>query len=66
MSREEKTPMDPESRRIRGQQLLLFSGIAAAALIAFAAWFSAGGGEAPPPRSGVRARLAGPDTAETT
>ena len=56
--------MDPESRKIRGQQLLLFSGIAAAALIAFAAWFSAGGGEAPPPRSGVRAKLAGSGSAE--
>ena len=56
--------MDPESRKIRGQQLLLFSGIAAAALIAFAAWFSAGGGEAPPTRGGVRAELAGAGSAE--
>ena len=64
MSRQEKTPMDPESRKIRGQQLLLFSGIAAAALIAFAAWFSAGGGETPPPRSGVRAKLAGSGSGE--
>ena len=56
--------MDPESRKIRSRQLLLFSGIAAAILIAFAAWFSAGGGEAPPPRVGVRAELAGAGSAE--
>ena len=64
MSGQEKTPMDPESRKIRSRQLLLFSGIAAALLIAFAAWFSAGGGEAPPPRGGVRAELAGAGSAE--
>ena len=56
--------MDPESRRVRGRQLLLFSGIAAALLIAFAVWFSAGGGEAPPPRGGIRAELAGSRSAE--
>ena len=64
MSGQEKTPMDPESRKIRSRQLLLFSGIAAVLLIAFAAWFSAGGGEAPPPRGGVRAELAGAGSAE--
>ena len=56
--------MDPESRRVRGRQLLLFSGIAAALLIAFAVWFSGGDGGAPPPRSGVRAELAGSRSAE--
>ena len=56
--------MDPESRRIRGRQLLLFSGIAAALLIAFAVWFSGGDGGAPPPRSGIRAELAGSKSAE--
>ena len=56
--------MDPESRKIRSRQMLLFSGIAAAILLAFAAWFSAGGGEAPPPRGGVRAELAGAGSAE--
>ena len=50
--------MDQESKRVRGRQLLLFSGIAAALLITFAVWFSAGGGEAPPPRGGIRAELA--------
>ena len=64
MSGQNKTPMDPESRRIRGRQLLLFSGIAAALLIAFAVWFSGGDGKAPPPRSGVRAELAGSKSAE--
>ena len=64
MSGQDKTPMDPESRRVRGRQLLLFSGIAAALLIAFAVWFSAGGGEAPPPRGGIRAELAGSRSAE--
>ena len=64
MSRQDKTPMDPESRRVRGRQLLLFSGIAAALLIAFAVWFSAGGGGAPPPRGGIRAELAGSRSAE--
>ena len=44
--------------------MLLFSGIAAALLIAFAVWFSAGGGEAPPPRGGIRAELAGSRSAE--
>ena len=56
--------MDPESRKIRSRQMLLFSGLAAAALLAFAVWFSAGGGEAPPPRGGVRAELAGAGSAE--
>ena len=64
MSGQDKTPMDPESRRVRGRQLLLFSGLAAALLIAFAVWFSAGGGGAPPPRSGIRAELAGSKSAE--
>ena len=64
MSGHDKTPMDAESRRVRGRQLLLFSGIAAALLIAFAVWFSAGGGGAPPPRSGIRAELAGSKSAE--
>ena len=44
--------------------MLLFSGLAAAVLIAFAVWFSAGGDEAPPPRGGVRAELAGARSAE--
>jgi len=64
MSSADKTTMDPESRKIRNRQLLLFSGLAAAVLVAFAAWFSAGGGEAPPTRGGVRAELAGAGSAE--
>ena len=64
MSVAEKTTMDPESRKIRSRQLLLFSSLAAAVLFAFAVWFSAGGGGAPPPRGGVRAELAGAGSAE--
>ncbi len=64
MSSADKTTMDPESRKIRSRQLLLFSGLAAAVLVAFAVWFSAGGGEAPPTRGGVRAELAGARSAE--
>ena len=44
--------------------MLLLSSLAAAVLVAFAAWFSAGGSEAPPPRGGVRAKLAGAGSAE--
>ena len=64
MSGADKTKMDPESRKIRSRQMLLFSSLAAAVLFAFAAWFSAGGGGAPPPRGGVRAELAGAGSAE--
>ena len=58
--------MDPEAKRTRQQQVLLFSGVAAALLIVFAVWFSAGGGGNSPPPSGIRAELAGPDTAEVS
>ena len=64
MNNADKTTMDPESRKIRSRQLLLFSSLAAAVLFAFAAWFSAGDGGAPPPRGGVRAELAGAGSAE--
>ncbi len=64
MSAVEKTPMDPESRRTRQRQVLLFAGLAAAGLVAFAVWISAGGGGAPAPTGGIEAELAGPDTAE--
>ena len=64
MSGADKTKMDPESRKIRSRQMLLFSSLATAVLLAFAAWFSAGSGEAPPPRGGVRAELAGAGSAE--
>ena len=66
MSGPDKAPMDPEARRTRQQQVLLFSGVAAVLLIVFAVWFSAGGGGGSPPSSGIRAKLAGPDTAEVS
>ena len=66
MSRQDKTRVDPESRKNRNRQLLLFSTLVAAGLFALALWLSAGGGGAPPsPKSGVRAELAGSKSAET-
>ena len=65
MSDKEKTQVDPESRKNRNRQLLLFSTLVAAVLFALALWLSAGGGGAPPPPvSGVRAELAGARSAE--
>ena len=58
--------MDPETRRTRQRQVLLFSGIAAAALVAFAVWISAGGGGGQPQPRGIDAELAGPETAEAS
>ncbi|MCY4488023.1 MAG: conjugal transfer protein TraB [Deltaproteobacteria bacterium] len=66
MSASEKTPMDPETRRVRQRQVLLFSGIAAAALVVFAVWISAGGGGGSPPPSGIEAELVGSETAEAS
>ena len=66
MSAAQKTPMDPETRRIRQRQLLLFSGIAAAALVAFAVWISAGGGGGSPQPSGIEVELVGSETAEAS
>ena len=66
MSGAEKTPMDPETRRIRQRQVLLFSGIAAAVLVVFAVWISAGGGGGSPPPSGIEAELVGSETAEAS
>ena len=66
MSDKEKTRVDPESRKNRNRQLLLFSVLVAAVLFALALWLLAGGGGAPPkPVSGVRAELAGAKSAET-
>ena len=66
MSGEQKRAMDPETRRTRGRQLLLFSALAAAVLIIFALWFSAGGDDGSPPPGGIRAELAGSETAEAS
>ncbi len=61
-----KTRMDPETRRNRQRQLLLFSGLAGAALVVFAVWISAGGGGGPAPPGGVEAELVGDETAEAS
>ena len=62
----EKTRMDPETRRTRQRQLLLFSGLAGAVLVVFAVWFSAGGGKGPAPPGGIEAELVGDETAEAS
>jgi len=62
----EKTRMDPETWRTRQRQLLLFSGLAAAALIVFAVWISAGGGKGSSPPGGIEAELVGDGTAEAS
>ena len=49
---------------VRRRQLLLFSAIAAAALIAVALWMGAGGGKAPVAPGGIDAGIVAPDTAE--
>ena len=56
--------IDGESRKARNRQLVLFSAIAAALLVAFALWMGAGGGKAPAPGAHIDAELAGPGTAE--
>ena len=56
--------IDDESRKARNRQLVLFSAIAAALLLAFALWMGAGGGKAPAPGAHIDAELAGPGTAE--
>jgi len=62
----DKTRMDPETRRTRQRQVLLFSGVVAAGLVAFAVWMSAGGGGGQPQPGGIDAELAGPETAEAS
>ena len=56
--------MDGETRRNRRAQLLLFSGLAALALLVLAFWLLASGGKAPRPGARIEAELAGPGTAE--
>ena len=59
-----KAVRDGEAGRIRRNQLVLFSCLAAAALAVFAVWIAAGGGGAPAPQARIEAELAGPGTAE--
>ncbi|MDE0705851.1 MAG: hypothetical protein OXH59_19235 [Rhodospirillaceae bacterium] len=54
-----------EAGAVRRRQLLLFSVIAATALIAVALWMGSGGGKAPPPAGGIEAGIVAPDMAET-
>ena len=56
--------VDADAGGVRRRQLLLFSGLAAAALMALALWLGAGSGGPPPAVTGIDAELAGPDTAE--
>ena len=49
---------------VRRRQLLLFSAVAAVALVAVAAWLGMGGGKPSAPRGGIEAEIAGPDAAE--
>ena len=53
---------DPGS--VRRRQLLLFSVVAAALLVAVAAWLGMGGGKESAPRSGIDAGIVEPDAAE--
>ncbi len=53
-----------ESDAVRRRQLLLFSVIAAAVLVALAAWLGMGGGGKPAPRGGIEAGIVEPDMAE--
>ena len=58
------TAGDGDSRRARRNQMVLFSALAAAALMLIGAWFLASGGKAPAPAARIDAELAGPGTAE--
>ncbi len=55
---------DPDARRVRNRQLLLFSAIAAGALLMVAFWIAGSGGKPPRPEARIDAELAGPGTAE--
>lgn len=66
MTSGERTRMDPETRRTRQRQLLVFSGLAGFALIVFAVWISAGGSKGPAPPGGIEAELVGDETAEAS
>ncbi|MDE0150487.1 MAG: hypothetical protein OXM58_19175 [Rhodospirillaceae bacterium] len=49
---------------VRRRQLLLFSVVAAAVLVAVAAWLGMGGRKERAPQGGIEAEIAGPDAAE--
>ncbi len=56
---------DPgDADAVRRRQLLLFSVVAAAVLVAVAAWLGMGGGKERATEGGIEAEIAGPDAAE--
>ena len=55
---------DPDARRVRNRQLVLFSAIAAGVLLIVAFWIAGSGGKSPRPEARIDAELAGPGTAE--
>ena len=65
-ARDDRRPVrDPaDADAVRRRQLLLFSVIAAALLVAVAAWLGMGGGGERAPQGGIEAEIAGPDAAE--
>ena len=56
--------IDADAGGVRRRQLLLFSGIAAALLVALALWLGMGSDGQPPAVPSIDAELAGPDSAE--
>ena len=56
--------IDADAAGVRRRQLLVFSGLAAALLVALALWLGMGSGGPQPAATGIDAELAGPDTAE--
>ena len=56
--------VDGDAQGVRRRQVLLFSGLAALALVVLALWLAAGGGGERPAGPHIEAELAGPDTAE--
>ena len=56
--------VDADAGGVRRRQLLIFSVLAAALLVALALWLGLGSGKTPPVSPSIDAELAGPDTAE--
>ena len=56
--------VDADAGGVRRRQLLIFSVLAAALLVALALWLGMGSGKTPPAAPSIDAELAGPDTAE--
>ena len=56
--------VDADAGGVRRRQLLIFSILAAALLVALALWLGLGSGKVPPVSPSIDAELAGPDSAE--